>query len=442
MQVPPTTELASFYRHHLEHVVLPFWLDAPVDRQHGGVFNCLDDVTGARISEDKFVWSQGRWGWTMAHAARMAERGALALDANELLGYARQTADFLIEHAFLRDGEVHDGGPADGATAWLLDADGQRKELNPGQGHDLSFYGDGFVILALAGTARAARDERLLQRALDTYDGLRRRLAARRVRSEPYPLPAGCRAHGWPMIMLNVAQELALALHAAGHERAFSLDRDALACMDEVLGRFVRPDGLVREVVCEGRATRAGLLTEHVTPGHALESMWFVLEEALRHGRDDAAQTALRVIAASFEDGWDPQHGGLFRYRVPGQPAPSGSAEGPFEQLILDTWSTKIWWVHSEALYAMRLAAAVAPSLKMDAAPFEAMHARTFAYTLATFPNPDRSLGEWIHVRDRRGVPVRKVVGLPVKDPYHLTRNLMFLVELMAEGLTRRGRDA
>jgi len=438
MQVPASTDLASFYRHHLEHVVLPFWLGAPVDRQHGGVFNGLDDVTGERVSEDKFVWSQGRWAWTMAHAARMAKRGALSHDADELLGYAKRTAAFLVEHAFLPDGMVHDGGPADGATAWLLHADGRRKELNPGQGHDLSFYGDGFVILALAGTARAAQDAELLARALAAYDGLRRRLAAGRVRSEPYPLPRGCRAHGWPMILLNVAQELALALHAAGHPRAADLDRDALAFMDQVLSVFVRADGWVSEVVCEGGAAAASLLTRHVTPGHAIESMWFVLEQALRHGREDAARVALRVIASAFEGGWDPEHGGLFRYLVPGDAVPSGPAHGPFEQLILETWDTKIWWVHSEALYALQLAARVAPDLGLEAEPFLAMHQRTFDYTFRTFPNPNVNVGEWIHVRDRRGEPVRKVVGLPVKDPYHLTRNLMLLAELLGEGLERR----
>lgn len=442
MQVPAATDLASFYRHHLEHAVLPFWLGAPVDRVHGGVFNCLDDVTGERVSDDKFVWSQGRWAWTMAHAARMARRGALGLDADALLGHARRTAEFLVEHAFLPDGMVHDGGPADGATAWLLHGDGRLKELVPGQGHDLSFYGDGFVILALAGTARAANDVALLERALSAYDGLQRRLAAGRVRSEPYPLPVGCRAHGWPMILLNVAQELALALHAAGHPRASELDREALGFMDQVLTRFVRPDGWVSEVVCDGAGRSDSLLTRHVTPGHAIESMWFVLEEALRHGREDAARTALRVIGSAFDGGWDAEHGGLFRYLVPGEVAPSGAAEGPFERLILETWDSKIWWVHSEALYALQLAARVAPGLGLAAEPYAARHDRAFEYTFATFPNPDNRVGEWIHVRDRRGQPLRKVVGLPVKDPYHLTRNLMLLVELLAEGVGRRTGEA
>ncbi|MEX2501314.1 MAG: AGE family epimerase/isomerase, partial [Trueperaceae bacterium] len=204
-----------------------------------------------------------------------------------------------------------------------------------------------------------------------------------------------------------------------------------------VLDGFVREDGLVQEVAREGEPLGSGasLLTRHVTPGHAIESMWFVMEQALRHDRPDAVATAARVIEASFEAGWDPEHGGLFRYVVPGGggPEPRGPADGPFEKLILDTWDTKIWWPHSETLYATLLAAEATG----DAAQ-RVLHDRMHAYAFATFPNPDRSVGEWIQIRDRRGAPLPKVVGLPVKDPYHLTRNLLLLVELLQGGIEAR----
>lgn len=433
------TELATFYREHLERVILPFWLDRTLDEERGGIFNCVDDVTGERVSDDKFVWSQARWAWTAAHAARMAERRLLNADADRLRRHARLTADFLLAHAFLEDGSV----------AYLLTGTGERKEFLPGQGHDISFYADCFVSLGLAGVARACAEPGYLERALEVYRGVRRRLAAGSVRSEPYPLPPGARAHGWPMIMLNVAQELERALKAFGDDRHAELAADALRDVDDVLGTFVRDDDLVREVVVPGDA--GSLLARHVTPGHAIESMWFVAEQALAHGRPDAVARAARVTAASFAAGWDPEHGGLFRYVVPGPdgPQPRGEPSGAFERLIVETWDGKIWWPHSEALYAARLALAALDAVGVGGEYGEGlrdrlrdMHDRTFAYAFATFPNPDPAVGEWVQVRDRQGRPLRRVMGLPVKDPYHVTRNLMLLVELLTEGLEARTTGA
>ncbi|MEX2502764.1 MAG: hypothetical protein WD336_10335, partial [Trueperaceae bacterium] len=208
--------LAAFYRDHLEHDVLPFWLDRALDRERGGIFTCLENETGERVSDDKFTWSQARWAWTASHAARMADRGALSVDPEPLRDHARLTADFLLEHAFLPEGSV----------AYLLAADGTKKEFLPGQGHDLSFFADGFVILGLAGVARATGDASYLDHALWAYDGLRQRMARGEVRSEPYPLPAGHRAHAWPMILLNVAQELERAAAQFGHGREAALAAD------------------------------------------------------------------------------------------------------------------------------------------------------------------------------------------------------------------------
>lgn len=425
LAVPAWPDLGRFYRDHLERVVLPFWLDRAVDAERGGVFTCIENESGRRVSDDKFVWSQARFAWLMAHAARMAGRGVLSGDATVYLEHARRTVDFLSDHAFLEDGSV----------AYLLEADGRKKEFLPGKGHDISFFADAFVILALAGTARATGEAAYLERALATYDRVRERLASGHVRSEPYPLPEGCRPHAWPMIMLNVAQELELALRECDHDRRTEIAGDGLRDMDAILDGFVRDDGLVQEVRCD--AGPPSLLTRHVTPGHAIESMWFVIEQAARHDRPDAVRRAIEVIKASFDAGWDAEHGGLFRYVVPGEAEPTGPAEGPFERLILETWDTKIWWPHSEALYAAALGAQLAGD-----ADLRAIHDRVHAYTFATFPHPDPAIGEWIQIRDRRGRPLDKVVGLPVKDPYHVTRNLLLLVELFEEGVVARTTDA
>jgi len=39
--------------------------------------------------------------------------------------------------------------------------------------------------------------------------------------------------------------------------------------------------------------------------------------------------------------------------------------------------------------------------------------------------------GEWVQIRDRAGKPEDKVVALPVKDPYHITRAFMHAIQCL-----------
>lgn len=48
---------------------------------------------------------------------------------------------------------------------------------------------------------------------------------------------------------------------------------------------------------------------------------------------------------------------------------------------------------------------------------------------MATFPGR-KGGAEWIRIRDRAGAPRDQVVALPVKDPFHICRNLMQIIEL------------
>ena len=88
--------------------------------------------------------------------------------------------------------------------------------------------------------------------------------------------------------------------------------------------------------------------------------------------------------------------------------------------------SHKLWWPHSEALYTTLLAYALTkrPTL------WE-LYAKTKEYTFRTFPHPDPAVGEWIQIRDRQGAPMEAVVALPVKDPFHIARCLMLIIQLL-----------
>src|SRR5690606_41285759 len=161
---------------------------------------------------------------------------------------------------------------------------------------------------------------------------------------------------------------------------------------------------------------------------------FFQAEDGIRDFHVTGVQTCAlpigKVVKATINVGWDEEFGGLLRFVMPDGSPPVGPAESSSEQMILDTWNTKIWWPHSEALYTTALA-----GLLTGDDEHWRLHEKVWQYTFDTFPNPDKSVGEWINIRDRQGQPLDKVVGLPVKDPFHIIRNLMLLVDVLADGV-------
>ena len=89
----------------------------------------------------------------------------------------------------------------------------------------------------------------------------------------------------------------------------------------------------------------------------------------------------------------------------------------------LDTWDMTLWRTHSEILYLFPLLYKLTGDKEMAD-----LYKKSSDYVFATFPNHE--LGEWIQIRKRDGTPEEKLVALPVKDPFHILRNFIKIVEL------------
>lgn len=404
-----------FYRDHLERTLLPFWMERAADPSGAGVFTCFDNRGRDLHSRDKYVWSQGRWAWMMGRLARLSERGSLTLDRDALTWRARETTRWLRERAMLDDGSF----------AYVLGEDDRPKEAFPGAGPAPSMFADAFAILGATESAHALQDRALLRWALDLLGPLADRMATGNVVSEPYPIPDGCVAHSFAMIMLNVCHTALEAARALDPAAVPALEARCDAFLGSVLS-FVGDDALVTEVRCAG-GTGETLLERHVNPGHALESMWFVLHRAVERGEETVIQRAADVIVRSLSIGWDADQGGLLRFVDRDGGTPRGPTSGTrMEALIQDTWDTKLWWPHSEALYATLLGYRLTGRETLGTW-FQGVE----AYVFRTFPNPDARIGEWIQIRDRSGDPLDKVVALPVKDPFHIVRNVALIIEAL-----------
>ena len=398
--------------------ILPFWWRT-IDSVQGGVFNCWNNAGTQLVSDDKFTWSQGRFAWLWSRLAELAGRGFLAGDSRRYLEQAAKTVAFLEKHAWLEDGRC----------AFLLTATGEVKELNPSAGKAPSIYADCFVVMGYAEFARVSGDWTILAAAWRWYGYIERRIAAGNFPTHPDPIPEGHQSYAIAMIHLNVTLVLQAAGVALGDARAGEMGARTEALAAHIFDQFILQGGRVAELVpADGRGAET-VLGRHLNPGHALEGLWMLMTVAVSAERWDWVARAAEAIRFSFRRGWDETYGGLWHY-VDTDGGPPRGAEGNsvYEKAVRATWDTKLWWVHSEALYASLLAYRLTGDEEL-----RGWFERTWAYTLQVFPQADPAVGEWVQIRDRRGQPLDRVVALPVKDPYHIARNLVQVLELFSE---------
>jgi N-acylglucosamine 2-epimerase len=418
------SELAATYRPKvcvaLEKSIVPFWWRA-IDEERGGVFNCWNNAGTRLESRDKFTWSQGRFAWLWSRLAETMRKGLLPGEAARFLVHAEKTVEFLRAHAFL----------ADGRCAFLLSEDGQVKEAVPGRGLAPSIYADCFVAMGFAEFARVSGERAALDDAWRVFESIAGRIEAGGFPTWPEPVPAGYSSHAIRMIFLNVSLGLHRASEDLGDTRAELAWSRSVATAARIFAEFVQPGGRIAELrpLPGGGGSEETLLSRHMNPGHTLEGLWLLLKVAVYEKREDWLARAAEAVRFAFERGWDGAHGGLLHFVDGARGAPAGVAgDSIYERGVRATWDTKLWWVHSEALTASLTSYRLAGD---DTA--RAWFERTWEYALRVFPNPDVTVGEWIQIRNRRGEPLDRIVALPVKDPYHIARNLLQILEMLSE---------
>ncbi|MGF1723061.1 AGE family epimerase/isomerase [Vibrio kyushuensis] len=402
----------------LDSNIIPFWQRA-LDKELGGIYTCFSNDGATLNSTDKFIWSQGRFLWNWSRQAYLIENGVLKGQASDYLKQAKLAAEFISQNAFLDNGNC----------AFLLTREGEKKEINPDEGYDISFYADCFVVLGFCEYAFVSGDTAYFEKALYLFDTIKLRVQQGVVRSEPYPAAEGFEPYAYEMIILGVSSELLRYTQKNNHCRHNDIQHLCEQSLARIFNQFHDDKTLLPFEMLTTAKQQDTLLARHFTPGHTLENMWFCLQSAELLGKTaEYLPKIVKIVKAMWTMGWDTEHEGLLRYTSQDGSKPSGRllGEDPYEKLILETWDTKIWWVHSEALYTLLL------TYKYSSDPeLLTMYEKTAAYVLKTFPNKD--VGEWTQIRDRQGKPLDKVVALPVKDPFHIMRNLQLIVELCAD---------
>lgn len=382
------SELREFYRKNLVEDIVPFWQRHGVDRAYGGFLTCLDR-DGSVYATDKSVWFQGRATWLYAALYRRFEA------RSEWRELARHGYDFLIGHCFDPSGKMY----------FVVDQLGRPLRMRR------YYFSEVFAILGFTELALATGDESIRQRALELF--------ARFVRAwrEPGGMTPKTNPATRPMKGLSPLMCLLSVADAVRELRPEeSVEPIITETIEEILRDFVRPEDEVILETVGPRGERLDTLEGRVmNPGHAIESAWFIMEVARRRGDEAMLKAALRILEWSMARGWDKLCGGLFYFLdVAGKPS------------VYLEHDMKLWWPHSEALYASLLAYRLTGDAR-----YAEMYERVHAYTFERFP--DREYGEWFGYLRRDGTVSLPLKGNLWKGPFHIPRAMLLCWKLLAE---------
>lgn len=375
-------ELKDFYYNEMVNDVIPFWLDNALDREYGGYMDFLDR-TGKPLSTDKGGWVQGRTVWVFSTLYRDVEERKEWYEAAEL------GVRFIREK--LRRKE-------DGRVYFEVSREGEPLVMRR------YLFSEVFACIGLAAWSEISGDKEALEEARELLALIDRLSESGELESKIDPATRLMRGHSMTMMMISLCQILRQADPAGKAHYTERIDRQ----IDELFRYFVKPDRkvLLETVGPEGEITE-GPEGRCINPGHAIETAWFIFDEAEYRGDKALLEKALPIMNWSIERGWDEEYGGIFSFL---------DADGKHPAQV--EWDMKYWWPHCEALIAFLQAYDMTGEER-----YEKWFERIHDYTWKRFP--DREHGEWFGYLRRDGSVQVELKGNHFKGPFHIPRLLI-----------------
>ena len=378
--------LQKFNQELLQSCV-PFWLKNGVDKEYGGILNCLDRE-GKVYSEDKSVWMQGRAGWMFSYIYNNIEK------KQEYLDFAKSCIDFATRYCIDK---------TDGRMYFTVTREGKplRKRRY--------WFSETFYIIANAEYYMATKDASYLETAKKYFKfvyGMYQNPSADPYKITPksYAETRNLKSLANPMIMLNVASIMRDA------------DGENFVYYNEII------TALIEDIKCfhkaEYKATFETLTVDNevvltsspcrvINPGHDIECSWFLLEEGVKRNDQDTIKFAKMVFDEAFEMGWDKEYGGITYFKdVLGMPVEAYEHD------------MKLWWPHNEAVIASLMLYKHTGDEK-----YKEIFDKVCEYAFEHFSDPE--YGEWFGYLRRDGKPTEPPCkGHTYKGPFHVMRML------------------
>lgn len=383
------------FKDELLNSCVAFWLKNGVDKEFGGIINCLDR-TGKVYSTDKSVWMQGRCAWTFSYIYNNIEKKQVYLD------FAKSCIEFATEHCI---------DETDGRMYFTVTREGKplRKRRY--------WFSETFYIMANAEYFMATKEEKYLVTAKKYFDfvyGMYKDPATDPFKITPkgYAETRNTKTLANPMILLNVAS----IMRDADTEN-FGYYNDIITGLIKDIQCFYKPE--YKATFENIRAQDNGVILESapcrvINPGHDIECSWFLLEEGVKRGDSEIIALAENIFNDAFALGWDTEYGGITYFKdILGLPVEAYEHD------------MKLWWPHNETVIA---------SLMFYKTTGEAKYKEIFDkvcdYAFAHFS--DREYGEWFGYLRRDGKPTEPACkGHTYKGPFHVMRMLAKCLKVM-----------
>lgn len=373
-------QLEKQYRDELLQNVIPFWLEKSQDKEYGGYFTCLDRQ-GNVFDTDKFIWLQGREVWLFAMLYNRVEK------RQEWLDCAIQGAEFLKKYG-------HDGN-----LNWYFSLDRQGNPLV----EPYNIFSYTFATMAFGQLSIATGNQEYADIAKRTFDIILSKQDNPKGKwSKAYLGTRSLKNFALPMILCNLALEIEPLLDEAFIEKTMD------TCIHEVMDVFLRPElgGIVVENVNADGSLSDTFEGRQLTPGHAIEAMWFIMDLGKRLNRPELIEKAVQTTLKMIDYGWDKQYGGIY-YFMDRKGCPSQQLE----------WDQKLWWVHIETLISLIKGYQLTGN-KECLQWFEKVH----HYTWEHFKDPKHR--EWWGYLNRQGEVLLDLKGGKWKGCFHVPRGL------------------
>ena len=380
------------YKTDLTENILPFWLQNGVDKINGGYYTCLDQ-SGKLMDSTKSVWFQGRFAYVLANAYNSIEKNQAWLEAS------KSGIDFIEKHCIDTDGRFFFEVTANGTPLR------KRRYL----------FSECFAAIAMAEYSTASGDASYAQKALDLFNLVLKYKNTPALSEAKYLPSLEAKGHSICMILINTAAVIRRAIKDEVLSNQIDLSiaeikKDFMHSEFKAVLETVGPNGEFIDS-CMGRT---------INPGHAIETAWFILEEAKAKNWDKSlVEMGTQILDWSWDWGWDKQYGGIINFM--------DCKNFPSQDYAQDM---KFWWPQTEAIIATLYAYQATGDEK-----YLAMHKQINDYTYAHFPDSEN--GEWFGYLHRDGTVAQPAKGNLFKGPFHIPRMLIKCLTLCNEITTK-----